>query len=310
MPAAPAVALAPEETRPDETSAAPAGRYARCRRRPAGTRCLQLQLSRLHGGDPPGQRHLHQRLHRQQPAVASDRMKVLPTWLLPAARSSRATSPPRAGYSSVPQTVTRPRLRSRLAETYDPQMLARWGDPRGVLVVPVEKIEGIESPILQHPDARAYWQAALESRRFVADALGGPDPTNRGRSGGELERGPQPGPVAYSPRLLEAVRPLCPRAPCLSVLGSLDIPQVPLEGARYYGLKVGAAQAEVFNPFAALASLPGARGDLRATSLAVVGAPGNDPSGGFYVLAYWGRRSPVEKLLDPTCSDPSRTIAR
>jgi CDP-diacylglycerol pyrophosphatase len=76
----------------------------------------------------------------------------------------------------------------------------------------------------------------------------------------------------------------------------------PLEGARYYGLKVKASEVEGLNPFARLASLPGAGGDLRATSLAVVSAPANDAGGGFYVLAYRGRRSPVEKLLDPTCS--------
>src|SRR3954447_13408159 len=46
-------------------------------------------------------------------------------------------------------------------------------NPPSVLVVPVEKIEGTESPILQPPEPRAYWQAALQSRRFVVDALGG-----------------------------------------------------------------------------------------------------------------------------------------
>jgi|1186.fasta_scaffold153511_2 CDP-diacylglycerol pyrophosphatase len=183
-------------------------------------------------------------------------------------------------------------------------------NPRGVLVVPVEKIEGIESPILQHPDARAYWQAALESRRFVADALGGRIPLTEvalavnssvGRSQDQLH--------IHLDCLKPSVRfALGHHASAFSARWTFL--KFPLEGARYYGLKVGAAQAEVFNPFAALASLPGARGDLRATSLAVVGAPGNDPSGGFYVLAYWGRRSPVEKLLDPTCSDPSRSVAR
>src|SRR4029078_2239279 len=84
--------------------------------------------------------------------------------------------------------------------------------------------------------------------------------------------------------------------------------KVPLEGARYYGLKVPASQADGFNPFASLAGLPGARRDLRATSLAAISAPAND-SGGFYLLAYHGRRSPVEKLLDPTCALASRSPA-
>ena len=83
-----------------------------------------------------------------------------------------------------------------------------------------------------------------------------------------------------------------------------------LEGARYYGLKVGASEAEGFNPFESLARLPGARQDLRGTSLAVVSAPANDSGGGFYVLAYRGRRSPVEELLDARCSPASRSAAR
>lgn len=179
-----------------------------------------------------------------------------------------------------------------------------------VLVVPVEKIKGIESPILQQPDARAYWRAALASRRFVADALGGRIPLSEialavnssvGRSQDQLH--------IHLDCLKPSVRlALGHHASAFSARWTLL--KFPLEGARYYGLKVGAAQAEEFNPFTALASLPGARGDLRATSLAVVSAPATDPSGGFYVLAYRGRRSPVEKLLDPTCSEPSRSVAR
>ena len=42
-----------------------------------------------------------------------------------------------------------------------------------VLVVPTEKVEGLESPILQRPEAGAYWRAALGARHFVTDALGG-----------------------------------------------------------------------------------------------------------------------------------------
>jgi CDP-diacylglycerol pyrophosphatase len=178
-----------------------------------------------------------------------------------------------------------------------------------VLVVPLEKVSGIESPILQRPDARAYWWAALESRRFVADALGGRIPLSEvalavnssvSRSQDQLH--------IHLDCLKPSVR-LALRHHASAFSARWALLRFPLEGAHYYGLKVEASQAEGFNPFAALASVPGARGDLRATSLAVVSAPVNDPSGGYYILAYRGRRSP-EKLLDPTCSDPSQSVAR
>src|SRR4051812_14739480 len=121
-------------------------------------------------------------------------------------------------------------------------------NPPRVLVVPVEKIEGIESPILQHPDARAYWQAALESRRFVADALGGRIPLTEvalavnssvGRSQDQLH--------SHLDCLKLSIRfALGYHASAFSARWTFL--KFPLEGARYYGLKVGAAQAEVFNP--------------------------------------------------------------
>src|SRR5215210_2791457 len=179
-----------------------------------------------------------------------------------------------------------------------------------VLVIPVEKVEGIESPILQQADARTYWRAALDARHFVTDAVGGRIALGEvvlavnssvGRSQDQLH--------IHLDCVKPSVRFALQRRAAAFTARWTPI-TVALEGARYYGLKVGASQVDGFNPFASLASLPGARKDLRATSLAVVSAPSNDLSGGFYVLAYRGRRSPVEKLLDPSCSEASRSAAR
>ncbi len=178
-----------------------------------------------------------------------------------------------------------------------------------VLVVPTERVEGLESPILQRTDATAYWRAALGARHFVADALGGQIPLSEvalavnssvGRSQDQLH--------IHLDCLKPSVRSALQQHASAFTARWTPL-KVPLEGARYFGLKVGASQAEGFNPFASLASLPGPR-NLHATSLAVVSAPANDPRGGFYILAYRGRRSPVEKLLDRTCSEASRSAAR
>jgi len=178
-----------------------------------------------------------------------------------------------------------------------------------VLVVPTERVEGIESPILQRTDATAYWRAALGARHFVTDALGGRIPLSEialavnssvGRSQDQLH--------IHLDCLKPSVRSALQQH-ASGFTAHWKPLKVPLEGARYFGSKVGASQAGEFNPFASLASLPGPR-NLHATSLAVVSAPANDPRGGFYILAYRGRRSPVEKLLDPTCSEASRSAAR
>ena len=178
-----------------------------------------------------------------------------------------------------------------------------------VLVMPIDKVEGIESPILQRADARAYWRAALDARRFVAEALGGRISLSEvalavnsrvGRSQDHLH--------IHVDCLKPSVRLALRRH--ASVFTARWTPlKFALEGARYFGLKVGASETEGFNPFESLASLPGARQDLRVTSLAVVSAPA-ESGGGIYVLAYRGRWSPVEGLLDPTCSTASRSAAR
>ncbi|MCJ2009845.1 CDP-diacylglycerol diphosphatase, partial [Methylobacterium sp. J-092] len=70
-------------------------------------------------------------------------------------------------------------------------------------------------------------------------------------------------------------------------------------GDRYLALRVTAAEAERFNPFAALVRLPGRR-DLRQTSLAAVATPAGDPDPGYYVLAYRAPRASAEDLMDHT----------
>ena len=42
--------------------------------------------------------------------------------------------------------------------------------PTHILVVPTDRIVGIESPVLQRPEAGAYWRAALNARRFALRA--------------------------------------------------------------------------------------------------------------------------------------------
>lgn len=179
-----------------------------------------------------------------------------------------------------------------------------------VLVVPTTPIIGIEAPALQSAQGAAYWRAALDSRRYVVDALKSRLPlsdvalavnSKGGRSQDQLHIH------------LDCVDP--------SVRATLDArsgligskwTRLPfgLEGDHYYALRVGAMNARNFNPFAALAHLPATRGGLSATSLAVVATSPNDPHPGFYLLAYQAPRAHAEALLDHQCEIASQVAKR
>jgi len=49
--------------------------------------------------------------------------------------------------------------------------------PTHILVVPTNRIVGIESPVLQRPEAGAYWRAALSARGLVVSAVDGRIPS-------------------------------------------------------------------------------------------------------------------------------------
>ena len=75
----------------------------------------------------------------------------------------------------------------------------------------------------------------------------------------------------------------------------LDARRLTLDGHAYNARRVASLDR---SPFLLLRELPGARDDMAAQSLAVIGAPG----GGFFLLA---KSAPAdaeaEELLDETC---------
>jgi CDP-diacylglycerol pyrophosphatase len=62
------------------------------------------------------------------------------------------------------------------------------------------------------------------------------------------------------------------------------------------------AEAERFNPFAALHALPGARPDLHRTSFAALATPPGDPEPGFILLAYRAPSASAEDVMDHSCA--------
>lgn len=175
------------------------------------------------------------------------------------------------------------------------------GQPTHTVVMPTDSISGIEAPVLQGPRGAAYWRAALAARHFVSDALPGRLPVAAvglvvnsvgGRSQDQLH-----------------IHLDCMHRSVMAALkahggavGEIWAPfPVPLEEARYVALRIPPDAVAEFNPFAALARVPGWQGHLHDASFAAVEADPGDPQGGMILLAYREPEASAEYLMDHSC---------
>jgi CDP-diacylglycerol pyrophosphatase len=192
------------------------------------------------------------------------------------------------------------------AERPGSAVLRAPGEPTHSVVMPTDTVAGLEAPVLRGPRGAAYWRAALAARPFVSDALKGklaPDEVGlavnsaRGRSQDQLHIHLD----CLKPTVLKAIR-----AHGRAVRRTWTRFPVPLAGDRYFALRVPAAEAAQFNPFAALHTLPGARPDLHRTSFAAVATPPGDPEPGFLLLAYRAPSASAEDVMDHSCAVAER----
>jgi CDP-diacylglycerol pyrophosphatase len=184
------------------------------------------------------------------------------------------------------------------------------GQPTHTVVMPTEHVVGLEAPELQHASGNAYWRAALAARHFVTDALKGATPTEDvglavnsegGRSQDQLHIHLD----CVKPSVRAALRVYAP-----SIHESWAPMPIALQGRRFFAMRIRAADVESFNPFAALARLPGRRPDLVQTSFGAISTPADDPEKGFFLLAYRAPRAHAEMLLDHSCSAVAKAAAR
>lgn len=156
---------------------------------------------------------------------------------------------------------------------------------RQFLVIPTQRITGIESPAVLEPGATNYFAAAWHAKSFVDERAGQVLP----RTWVSLAINSE---LARSQNQLH-IHVDCVRADVHAVLQShasaigptwAPFP-VPLAGDPYSALAVWGENLEV-NPFVLLADgLAGARADMGARTLAVVGMVGADGRPGFVILA-------------------------
>ena len=187
------------------------------------------------------------------------------------------------------------------AERPGTAVLRAPGEPTHIVVMPTQTVAGLEATVLRGARGGAYWRAALAARHFVSDPLKGRVPaaevglavnSARGRSQDQLHIHLD----CMKPRVLASLK-----VHAHAIRGSWAPFPVPLAGDRYLAMRVPAAEADRFNPFTALARLPGRR-DLRETSFAAVATAAGDSEPGFYVLAYRAPRASAEDLMDHTCT--------
>ncbi|WP_310351331.1 CDP-diacylglycerol diphosphatase [Methylobacterium sp. BE186] len=184
------------------------------------------------------------------------------------------------------------------------------GQPTHTVVMPTDNVVGLEAPELQGASGNTYWRATLAARSYVTDALKGRLPIEEvgmavnsagGRSQDQLH--------IHLDCIKPGVRAALQRYGH-SVKGQWAPLPIALQGSRFFAMRISAGEAASFNPFAALAHLPGRQTSPRATSVAVISTSQHEPDKGFYVLAHRAPDSHAEKLLDHSCAAASKSATR
>jgi len=174
------------------------------------------------------------------------------------------------------------------------------------LLLPLDRVTGIESPLLMRTDAPNYFAAAWQERWRTAQALGRPLPR-------EVTSLALNSPHGRSQHQLH-IHVDCLRADVLAQLQRMGpgiqtrwqpLPE-PLRGHRYQARRV-AGEALTVDPVRLLASELAGVQDLGQWSLVVAGAHASDGSPGFLLLATQldaeqGNDASGEELQDHACA--------
>jgi len=153
------------------------------------------------------------------------------------------------------------------------------------LLIPTERVEGIEAPELETPGAVNYFEAAWEARRFMEQSAGKPVPRDvvglainsvKGRTQNQFH-----------------IHVDCMRTDVLAALKAADASigtawaplPAPLAGHPYQAMRIEGADLSQVNPFALLATgIPAAGADMGDQTLVAVAATFGDGKDGFYLL--------------------------
>lgn len=179
-------------------------------------------------------------------------------------------------------------------------------DRRGIaqfLLIPTQRISGIESPDLLAPDAPNYWAAAWQNRSFVSARVAGKLTWNMvglainsssARSQNQLH--------IHIDCLRPDVRALLGAHVAEIGTGWTEL-SFDLSGRRYFARQLAADDLAAHDPFKLLAKgVPGAAQNMGQETLAVVGVSFAPDRNGFVLLAARDSFAHAEALLDHSCA--------
>jgi len=183
-------------------------------------------------------------------------------------------------------------------------------DPRKsnqFLVIPTERIAGIESPALREPGAPNYFASAWQSRTFINDAIHRELPRDdvgmavnsvEGRTQDQLH-------IHLTCARVDVVTALHKNEASIGTRWS-PFP-VSFFGHRYTAMWVPGENLDQNNPFILLAEMPDAASDMSNRTLAIVGLTRADGTKGFVLLSDHVNKKIAdeaggEELLDHTCA--------
>lgn len=178
-----------------------------------------------------------------------------------------------------------------------------------VLVVPTNRISGIESPALQSQDAPNYWQAAWDARRFVEHGAGRQLPRDKiGMAINSAASRSQDQLHIHVSCIAPAVADFLRRHQA-EIRESWFPLRLRLAGHRFVAMKIESDSLAQVDPFKLLMrDLPSNTLSIGRQTLAVIGATFRNGKSGFYLLANDARASPrdtvgAEALLDDKCAN-------
>jgi CDP-diacylglycerol pyrophosphatase len=176
------------------------------------------------------------------------------------------------------------------------------------LLMPTAKITGIEDPALLAPDAVNYFARAWDERRFVELRLGRPLARTQVSITVNSAYGRSQDQLHLHIDCVDAAVAAILRGVHLARSSGWSGERITLKGRPYRVRWLAADELAKTNPFSLLAhTIPGARSDMGAWTLALVGAEGEDGRPGFYLLSdradpATGDPGSAEDLQDHSCA--------
>jgi CDP-diacylglycerol pyrophosphatase len=176
------------------------------------------------------------------------------------------------------------------------------------LVIPTDRISGIESPTLEAADAPNYWEAAWEARQFMEESLGKPVPRDDVGLAVNSERGRTQNQLHIHIDCVDQAVIRAISANRDAVTSSWSAFPVPLAGHAYAAMRIEAPDLAGTDPFRLLADGDArARADMGDETIVAVATTFKSGGEGFVLLAdhadlMSGDRGSGEELLDHDCA--------